>query len=502
MRAAEYVRVSTDQQQYSIVNQQAAIAEYADQRDYKIVKTYADPAKSGLDIKHRPGLQRLIDDVVGGHADFQAVLVYDVSRWGRFQDCDEAACYEFLCRRAGITVHYCAEPFPNDGSSASTVLKMVKRMMAAEYLRELSVKVLAGQCRIAAHGFKLGGRQLFGLRRLLVGPDGKPKMILEEGERKSLTTDRVIYTLGPEHEIHLVREIYAMFLDQNLSIPKIADSLNERGLRYSTHDLWNYEAVKRVLTHPNYVGCAVFNRTSVKLKTKAIHNPPDQWVMQPNAFPAIVSQDHFDRVQAKFHNLVHRRSDERLLAELKAYFKTHENTLPLVRVPSMAARSSYVRRFGSWVAACKLVDHHPPEWALEVVKSRRKFQAVRSEAVGQLREAFEEFGIRATPGKWSFRLRGRGQLLIEVARCYTTPLTGHVRWRVRSTRLRPSRSLIVIRLKPGNELVKDWVFFPSAPDSAWGITLADDLSEQSATIHQTARNVVEGIRRNAIKTKV
>ena len=57
MRAAEYVRVSTDMQLYSILNQQATIAEYARSHGFEIVKTYADPAKSGLDIRHRPGLQ-------------------------------------------------------------------------------------------------------------------------------------------------------------------------------------------------------------------------------------------------------------------------------------------------------------------------------------------------------------------------------------------------------------------------------------------------------------
>src|SRR5215469_11633946 len=138
MRAAEYVRVSTDQQQYSIRNQQAAIAEYAAAHGFEVVRTYADPARSGLDIKRRPGLQKLLDDVLCGTTDFKAVLVYDVSRWGRFQDSDEAACYEFLCKRAKIQVHYCAEPFANDGSVLSNFVKMVKRTMAAEYLRDLS----------------------------------------------------------------------------------------------------------------------------------------------------------------------------------------------------------------------------------------------------------------------------------------------------------------------------------------------------------------------------
>lgn len=173
MRAAEYVRVSTDQQQYSIENQRATIAEYALLHKLEIVKTYADPARSGLDIEHRPGLQELLDDVLKGRADFQSVLVYDVSRWGRFQDCDEAACYEFLCKRAGIKVHYCAEPFSNDGTPLSVLLKAVKRAMAAEYLRELSAKVCAGQRRIASTGLKMGGRAGFGLRRLLLDADGQ-----------------------------------------------------------------------------------------------------------------------------------------------------------------------------------------------------------------------------------------------------------------------------------------------------------------------------------------
>ena len=71
-----------------------------------------------------------------------------------FNRSDEAACFELLCKRAGTQVHYCAEPFSNDGRLSSTFLKLVKRTMAAEYLRELSAKVHAGQCRIAERGLK------------------------------------------------------------------------------------------------------------------------------------------------------------------------------------------------------------------------------------------------------------------------------------------------------------------------------------------------------------
>jgi DNA invertase Pin-like site-specific DNA recombinase len=84
-RAAQYVRMSTEHQQYSTANQQDAIREYADRRRFEIVRTYADDGKSGLSIVGRDALRQLIDDVQAGAADFAVVLVYDISRWGRFQ---------------------------------------------------------------------------------------------------------------------------------------------------------------------------------------------------------------------------------------------------------------------------------------------------------------------------------------------------------------------------------------------------------------------------------
>ncbi len=111
--AAQYLRMSTDRQEYSLANQQAAIAEYAALHGFQVIETYADPGKSGVVLKRRLGLMQLLADVAGGQGAFKAVLVYDVSRWGRFQDNDEAAHYEFICKRSGVPVYYCAEPFAN-----------------------------------------------------------------------------------------------------------------------------------------------------------------------------------------------------------------------------------------------------------------------------------------------------------------------------------------------------------------------------------------------------
>ena len=425
MRAAEYVRVSTEHQEYSIVNQQAAIAEYAAQNDFEIVKTYADPAKSGLDIKHRPGLQSLIDDVVGGRADFQAVLVFDVSRWGRFQDGDEAACYEFLCKRADIRVHYCAEPFRNDGSSISTLLKMLKRIMAAEYCRELSAKVHAGQCRAVANGYKSGGIAGFGLRRVLLGSQGQVKLVLEEGEHKSLATDRVTYTLGPEHEVRVVREIYSMFLDQNMSRYRIARLLNERGVKYGRFGPWTFYRIHHILTHPKYIGCLVFNRTSAKLRGKAVLNPRGRWVLRPGSFPGIIAQGVFDRVQAKLDNSVNRRSDERLLAELRTYVETYGSAYP--RPPHagyLASASTYKHRFGGLLQAYERIQFQSSRFTLATLESRRTVAALRMGVMEELRLAFLKACTQIVVSNFAFRVNRRGSYLVEVAMPHD--LRGHV----------------------------------------------------------------------------
>ena len=214
---AVYVRMSTEHQQYSTSNQMDVIREYAKRRDLGIVKEYSDEGKSGLNIQGRDSLAQMIRDVQEGKAQYSSILVYDVSRWGRFQDADESAYYEYICRRAGVSVHYCAEQFENDGSPMSTVMKSMKRTMAGEYSRELSTKVFQGACRLIQLGYKQGGTAGFGLRRMLIDQSGERKAMLKMGEQKSIQTDRVVLVRGPEEEIKIVRWIFQTFIGEGKS---------------------------------------------------------------------------------------------------------------------------------------------------------------------------------------------------------------------------------------------------------------------------------------------
>jgi DNA invertase Pin-like site-specific DNA recombinase len=243
----QYVRMSTDHQRYSTANQRAAIEAYAERHGMIVVGTFEDQGKSGLYLDSRIALQELLGIVKSGSAKFKAILVYDVSRWGRFQNPDEGAYYEYLCAMAGVKVIFCAEPFENDGSPLGSVVKSLKRSMAAEFSRELSLKVFAGQCRLARMGFRQGGPPGYGLKRVLLDEAGCYKADLARGERKSLQSDRVILAPGPSEEVKVVRRIYRDFIERHMTEKHIAEALNREGLTLAPGRPWRQGTIHKVL---------------------------------------------------------------------------------------------------------------------------------------------------------------------------------------------------------------------------------------------------------------
>jgi DNA invertase Pin-like site-specific DNA recombinase len=357
IRAAQYVRASTDDQQYSTANQSDAIRAYAAKRGMTIVRTYADEGKSGLHIERREALRRMIDDVLTGSADFSAILVYDVSRWGRFQDADESAYWEYLCRRAGIKIHYCVEQFENDGNPFSAIVKSIKRAMAGEYSRELSAKVFTGQLRLVRLGFRTGGSAGYGLRRVLVDHTGAVKFELKPGDRKNITTDRVVLVPGPPEEIAIVRRIFASFVEQRKSLRDIARDLNRQQIRNVKGGPWQWHHVRKVLQNENYIGNLVWNRQSVKLKGKVVNNSPDKWIRIEGALQPIVERTLFDRAQLVLLERPVELTQEQKLAPLRRLLEKHGTlSMRLIkRTSGIPSPSSYNRWFGGLLEAYKLV---------------------------------------------------------------------------------------------------------------------------------------------------
>ena len=395
--AVEYIRVSTEYQRYSLENQQSGIAEFAQKMGYNIIGTYADNGRSGLTAKDRAGLINLLHDVTDPERRFSIILVLDVSRWGRFQDVDQHAAYEFICREMGVRIEYAAEVFANDDSAATSILKHMKRVMAGEYSRELSGKISAAQLRCAAKGFKQGGMVGYGFRRLVVSADGKPKAVLNLGEVKVLASDRVVIIPGPNEEIIILRRIFKMFAVDRVSMEAIARTLNLEGVPTGTGLPWNGLKIKGILTNTLVVGVYSFNKKSSRLKTPTIKNPESMWIKVKVGKP-LVSQKIYDKAQAIFRNdsQRHEFSRVKMLAGLSKLLKEKGrlSTAIIAACPDVPGPDTYSRHFGGLDRAYELVGYKPdrPQQSKAFFRRPCKTKWARHELLDALRRLLLEKG--------------------------------------------------------------------------------------------------------------
>ncbi len=462
VRAAQYVRMSTEHQKYSTENQAEAIRQYAERRGVAVVRTYTDEGKSGLRLDGRDALIRLIEDVQNGTADYSTILVYDVSRWGRFQDADESAYYEYMCRRAGITVQYCAEQFENDGSPVSTIVKGVKRAMAGEYSRELSAKVFAGQCRLIERGYRQGGPAGFGLRRMLVDQAGMAKGMLVRGEHKSIQTDRVILVPGSPEEIEAVRWMYRAFVEEGRQERDIAGVLNDRGIAADDGKLWTRGRVHQVLTNPKYVGDNVWNRISCKLKAMRVRNPPEMWIRADGAFQAIVDRQLFDAAQIIIQERSRRMSDDDMLAGLSSLYmaRGYLSGLIIDEAENLPSSTAYMSRFGSLLRAYQLVGF-TPDRDYRYVEINRALRQMHPEVIAMAIAEISKVGgwVERDPGTDLLTLNGEFTASLVIARCHETAW-GSLRWHIRfDTSLQPDLT-VALRMDRANHEVLDYYLLP------------------------------------------
>jgi DNA invertase Pin-like site-specific DNA recombinase len=474
--AAQYVRMSTENQQYSIANQEAAIQTYASSHGYILVSTYADEGKSGVEIKHRKALRQLLSDVVTGRAGFKAILVYDVSRWGRFQDVDEAAHYEFLCRSAGIPVRYCAEPFENDGSPVSSIMKNLKRTMAAEYSRELGVKVYAGQRRLALLGFRVLGTAGYGLRRMMVSPDGRRKLILKDGEHKAVHSDRIILVPGPKKEVDCIRTIFKLASDGKTP-QEIAKEINNCHMPTPRGRPWGRLSVYRILTNEKYAGCNTYGKTTHKLRSVCRAVERELWSTNPDAFIPIVSRDVFDIVQEllRKRGVPPRKSDAQIIQEMKTLLAGKgQLTYRILKDKRMFTCSS--KRFGSIMKAYEIAGYRPSLRTVKLSGSQMRIRLLRRDLYLRLKTLFPDrlrfFGLPGQQLKQVIEIDRRVRLAVYLCRSVQNH-SGDIGWKIRLRPLDRHLPILICTMDRSFSELLDFYVVPPPKESTRGKTLRE-----------------------------
>ncbi len=463
VRAAQYVRMSTDKQQYSTANQMDAIADYAARRGRTIVRTYLDEGRSGLQIKGRQGLKDLIADVMLGRADFECILVFDVSRWGRFQDADEAAHYEFICKQAGVRVEYCGEEFENDGSDMSGLLKYLKRIKAGQYSRDLSNSVFAGHCRLVRLGFRQGGPPGYGLRRQMIDEHGNPKAWLAHGQRKHLQTDSVLLLPGPAHELEIVREVFRQCVREEKTDTEIAHALNEEGITNRLGHRWTSQAVRYLLGNENYIGTLVYNRKTCRLRAPMKNNAPATWIRVPDVFPPIVDPELFRRAQQVKKQRRVNLSNREMLARLESLSRARGRLSAGIidEAEDLPHSTTYIHHFGSLENAYRLIKYQP-KLKFHPVDGSVALNAHVARSASQIIAAVERTG-----GKANFDSARRIMIVngiwisIYIARCLRTE-AGWLRWSVRRRIHLDSQWIVALRMDLSGAKVLDHMLLPVA----------------------------------------
>lgn len=430
--AVMYVRMSTESQDYSTDHQRAKIREYAAAHAIHIIREYVDDGKSGLDIKRRAGLLSLIRDVQSAQPDFSHILVYDISRWGRFQDIDEAAYHEHTCRRAGIEVVYCGEKFAGESGPYASLLKSMKRVMAAEYSRDLSDKVFTAQSRFTEMGFKQGGHAGYGLRRLALKACGTPRAILQYRESKVVATDRVILVWGPMDEVATVRRIYSLYLHDRLSEGAIVRLLKSEQLPSEFGRPWTQHMIKTLLTNVKYCGTLAYNRRSCKLSTPRKHNARDEWIVNTAAVDPIIDPAMFNQAQVERARRTHRYSQSELINLLQVCYRKHGriNSQIISADPTMPDTKMFSREFGTLPRAYDAAGL-PRSPAFAAAETKKKLSVRRKELLNCVVKRAQAAGaiVERTSRPSVLSMNGSLLVRIDVAVC-CNPTRGLQYWKL------------------------------------------------------------------------
>jgi len=476
LRAAAYVRMSTDHQDLSIGMQLDAIRDYSRINGIELVDVYEDAARSGLRITNREGMKRLIRDVMEVPRPFDTVLVYDVSRWGRFQDIDAAAYYEYTCRLHGVSVVYVKESFGAKQDAMTALLKTIKRAMAAEYSRELGMKCRDGQDRAIRLGYQVGPLPPLGLTRVAVDRKGE-RRLLGRKQPKGSQAERVAWIHGPQWEVDLVRRIFQMYAAEGGSLKSVARQLQHEGILTGNGQRFTNDTVSLLLRNEAFIGNFVWGRAYRQKKNHQRETRADG-VIEP-----IISRALWDTVQCKLQQRrFKRRTSEQLLEALRRQLEKNPllSQVDLERT-GMPSKETYNRAFGSLQAAMRLAGRD-----IGKVREHHLKQILVARAVGDLVQydlvkLFVREGLECTPHTRSRVLILENGIRARIQLCWPHASEQGDRW------------LLLKKSLPAGDLVI-FAAMDQGPQAHWfGVSSMEEFRRLPPWVHQDPPDAVKAL---------
>lgn len=263
-RAVGYLRVSstgqTGERHSSLDTQEARFQEYCARHDLVPISTFIDVVSGRRN--DRKEYNRMVEYVIDGGAD--VIVVQYLDRFGR--NPREILQRYWQLQDNGVEI------IATDEDIKEELLLLLKAGMAGAESKRTSERVRANMSRAVQKGVH-AGRAPYGLRRIFEGRDYH-------------------WELDPS-EAPIVREMHRLAVDQNLGYKAIADRLSEKGYQTRNDRPFAAFTVQRILINEALMGTLAYGKRPRK------GNPQQEVVRVPEFFPAILSQEEWDRLQER-----------------------------------------------------------------------------------------------------------------------------------------------------------------------------------------------------------
>ncbi len=305
IKAVAYYRHSAeDKQENSVSIQREQVERFAERENIQILEHFKDEGISGL-TANRPGFQEMFSQWVTNHSAEQIdyILVYDASRFGRFQEMSEVWHWLGLCSKRDIKLASVTRGLPrNETSAIDSFIITLDFSMSGEFSKILSEKVAYGSMKVAEQGYSPGGTAPYGYSRVLLSEQRERIGILQRGEHKLISNQRVSLEPALNDEADVVKRIFDEFVSQNNFPADIADDLNREGIVTATGRQWTASGINKILSNETYMGTRVYNKTWKRLKAKKMrHNPSAEWIRCLDAHQALVDSGTFHKAQERMY---------------------------------------------------------------------------------------------------------------------------------------------------------------------------------------------------------
>ena len=252
MTAVIYARYSSDnQREESIEGQIRECTAYAEKNGFTVVKHYIDRAISAK-TDNRPQFQQMIKDSERGI--FDVIIVWKLDRFARNRY--DSARYKTQLKRNGVKLVSATEVI--SAGPEGIILESVLEGYAEYYSADLSEKVVRGMTENTLKGVYNGGTVPFGY-------------VIDEN--RHYKPDPL---LAP-----YVEQAFQKYAD-GATMTDLRDWLKAHNIKNTLGGEMSYNTIQRMLSSRRYIG-------ELRLRD----------VVQPNAIPALVSEDLFNKVQEK-----------------------------------------------------------------------------------------------------------------------------------------------------------------------------------------------------------